>query len=108
MGTAPQEILADKNKSVPDVKLPMKSKQELLKMLAEADADVAQGRVAPVESTFSAVREKANFDQKESTSDELEAKLDEADEAAAASDVRYTEDDVFSRVKARIHGEKSR
>ena len=35
----------------------MKSELELLKMLAEADEDVAQGRVAPVEGTFSSIRE---------------------------------------------------
>jgi len=32
--------------------------------------------------------------------DELELKLDEADRAAAASDVRYAHDEVFSRLKA--------
>ena len=31
--------------------------------------------------------------------DELELKLDEADRMAAASDVRYTHDEVFSRLK---------
>ena len=34
----------------------MKSELELLRMLAEAEEDVAQGRVAPVEDTFSSVR----------------------------------------------------
>jgi prevent-host-death family protein len=31
--------------------------------------------------------------------DDIELKLDEADRAAAASDVRYTHDEVFSRLK---------
>jgi prevent-host-death family protein len=31
--------------------------------------------------------------------DGLEQKLDEADSAAAASDIRYTHDEVFSRLK---------
>ena len=35
--------------------------------------------------------------------DNLELRLDEADKAAAASDVRYSEE-VFDRVRARIHG----
>ena len=34
----------------------MKGELELLKMLADAEEDVAQGRVAPVESTFAAIR----------------------------------------------------
>lgn len=36
--------------------------------------------------------------------DNLELRLDEADKAAAASDVRYSEEEVFDRVRARIHG----
>lgn len=35
----------------------MKSELELLKMLAEAEEDVVHGRVAPVEETFSSIRE---------------------------------------------------
>ena len=36
--------------------------------------------------------------------DEVEYKLDEADRAAAASNERYTHDELFSRLKADIHG----
>ena len=36
--------------------------------------------------------------------DDVELKLDEADRAAAASDVRYTHEEVFSRLKAGLHG----
>ena len=39
--------------------------------------------------------------------DEIEMKLDEADKAAAADSVRYTEDEVFSRVRNRIHERKA-
>jgi prevent-host-death family protein len=35
--------------------------------------------------------------------DDLELKLDEADRAAAASDVRYAHNEVFSRLKAGLH-----
>ena len=35
---------------------------------------------------------------------EIEMKLDEADRAAALSEIRYTEDEVFGRVRNRIHG----
>jgi prevent-host-death family protein len=36
--------------------------------------------------------------------DDLELKLDEADHAAAASDVRYAHDEVFSRLKEGLRG----
>lgn len=36
----------------------MKAELELLRMLAEADAEIREGRVAPLESTFSEIREK--------------------------------------------------
>jgi prevent-host-death family protein len=34
----------------------------------------------------------------------IEMKLDEADHAAAASDVRYTHEEVFGRLKKKYHG----
>jgi len=36
--------------------------------------------------------------------DDIELKLDEADYAAAASDVRYTHAEVFSRLRESLHG----
>ena len=36
--------------------------------------------------------------------DDLELKLDEADRAASASDVRHTHTEVFSRLKEGLHG----
>ena len=36
--------------------------------------------------------------------DGIERKLDEADKAAATSDVRYSADEVFKRARERIHG----
>ena len=38
--------------------------------------------------------------------DEVELKLDEADRQAEATDVRYTHEEVFSRVRARINDGK--
>ena len=35
---------------------------------------------------------------------DIEMKLDEADKEAEMADVRYTGDEVFSRVRERIHG----
>ena len=39
--------------------------------------------------------------------DEVELKLDEADVAASISDERYTADEVFQRVRERLHGKKA-
>jgi len=36
--------------------------------------------------------------------DDIEVKLDEADDAAAASDVRYTHEEVFAKLKKRANG----
>ena len=38
---------------------------------------------------------------------EVELRLDEADKAAAGSDVRYTEDEVFANVRRRMQEEKA-
>ena len=34
--------------------------------------------------------------------EEIETKLDEADKAAVEDDVRYTSDEIFSRVRERV------
>lgn len=38
--------------------------------------------------------------------DDLEMKLDEADKEADSTDIRYMHDEVFSKVKAKINGER--
>ena len=48
-----------------------------------------------------------SLEQYAALTDEIEMKLDEADKAAAADSVRYTEDKVFSRVRNRIHERKA-
>lgn len=48
-----------------------------------------------------------SLEQYAALTDEIEMKLDEADKAAAADSVRYTEDEVFSRVRNRIHERKT-
>jgi prevent-host-death family protein len=45
-----------------------------------------------------------NLEQYASLTDDIETKLDEADRAAAASDIRYTHEEVFSRLKKRSNG----
>ena len=44
------------------------------------------------------------LEQYAALTDEIEMKLDEVDRAAALSEIRYTEDEVFGRVRNRIHG----
>ncbi|MFR4988701.1 type II toxin-antitoxin system Phd/YefM family antitoxin [Anaerotruncus colihominis] len=44
-----------------------------------------------------------SLEQYSALTDELEFKLDEADRAAALSDVRYSGEEVFGRVRKRIH-----
>lgn len=48
-----------------------------------------------------------SLEQYAALTDEIEMKLDEADKAVAADSVRYTEDEVFSRVRNRIHERKA-
>lgn len=48
-----------------------------------------------------------SLEQYAALTDEAEMKLDEADKTAVADSVRYTEDEVFSRVRNRIHERKA-
>ena len=48
-----------------------------------------------------------SIEQYSALTDDIEMKMDEADKAAAISDVRYTGDEVFKRVRGRIHGRKA-
>ena len=44
-----------------------------------------------------------SVEQYSALTDDIEHKLDEADEAAKSSDVRYSASQVFGRVRSRIH-----
>ena len=48
-----------------------------------------------------------SLDQYSRMSDETELKLDEADIAASISSERHTAEEVFSRVRERLHGQKA-
>ena len=48
-----------------------------------------------------------SIEQYSALTDDVELKLDEADRAADSSDVRYSGDEVFKRVRGRIHGRKA-
>lgn len=48
-----------------------------------------------------------SLEQYAALTDETELKLEEADRAASTDDVRFTEDEVFGRVRNRIHERKA-
>lgn len=48
-----------------------------------------------------------SLEQYSALTDEVELKLDEADRAADSSDIRYTGEEVFERVRKRIHEPKA-
>ncbi|MCI7472156.1 MAG: type II toxin-antitoxin system Phd/YefM family antitoxin [Clostridiales bacterium] len=48
-----------------------------------------------------------SLEQYAALTDEVELRLDEADRAAAADSVRYTEEEVFGRVRNRLHERKA-
>lgn len=48
-----------------------------------------------------------SLEQYAEMTDEIELKLDEADMAANITSERYTADEVFSRVRERLHGKKA-
>ena len=48
-----------------------------------------------------------SIEQYSALTDEVELKLDEADRMADSTDVRYSGDEVFNRVRGRIHGRKA-
>lgn len=47
-----------------------------------------------------------SIEQYSALTDEVELKLDEADRMADSTDIRYSGDEVFKRVRGRIHGRK--
>ena len=48
-----------------------------------------------------------SLEQYAALTDEVELRLGEADRAAAADSVRYTEEEVFGRVRSRLHERKA-
>jgi PHD/YefM family antitoxin component YafN of YafNO toxin-antitoxin module len=48
-----------------------------------------------------------SIEQYSALTDDIELKLDEADKAASTSDVRYSGEEVFKRVRSRIHERKA-
>lgn len=48
-----------------------------------------------------------SLEQYAALTDETEMKLDEADKAAAADATRYTEEEIFGRVRRRLHAKEA-
>ena len=48
-----------------------------------------------------------SIEQYSALTDDIELKLDEADQAAESSNLRYSGDEVLKRARGRIHGRKA-
>ena len=48
-----------------------------------------------------------SIEQYSAQTDDIELKLDEADQAAESSNLRFSGDEVFKRARGRIHGRKA-
>ncbi|MEE0771831.1 MAG: type II toxin-antitoxin system Phd/YefM family antitoxin [Anaerovoracaceae bacterium] len=77
---------------------------DLRNKFTEIEAIVKQGE--PVYLTKNGYGSMVVLDLKQyaALTDDIEMKLDEADMAAEADEIRYSADEVFSRVRERIHG----
>lgn len=77
---------------------------DLRNKFAEIETIVKQGE--PVYLTKNGYGSMVVLDLKQyaALTDDIEMKLDEADMAAEADGIRYSADEVFSRVRERIHG----
>lgn len=77
---------------------------DLRNKFTEIEAIVKQGE--PVYLTKNGYGSMVVLDLKQyaALTDDIEMKLDEADMAAEADEIRYSADEAFSRVRERIHG----
>jgi prevent-host-death family protein len=48
-----------------------------------------------------------SIEQYAALTEDIEQKLDEADRAAEATDIRYSGEEVFNRARGRVHGRKA-
>ena len=80
---------------------------DLRNMFTEIEESVKKGEPVYLTKNGYGSMVVLSLEQYAALTDEIEMKLDEADKAAAADSVRYTEDEVFSRVRNRIHERKA-
>ena len=80
---------------------------DLRNKFTEIERTVKRGKPVYLTKNGYGSRVVLSLEQYSALTDDVEMKLDEADKEAALTDVRYTEEEVFQRVKERIHGRKT-
>ncbi len=80
---------------------------DLRNKFPEIEHLVKQGNPVYLTKNGSGAMVVLSLEQYAALTDEVELKLDEADRAASATNVRYTEEEVFGRVRERIHGRQA-
>ena len=80
----------------------IKPVSDLRNKFPEVESAVNSGRPVYLTKNGYGVMVVLSLEKYAELTDDFETKLDEADRAAAASDVRYTHEEVFSRLKEGI------
>ena len=80
---------------------------DLRNKFSEIEETVKSGQPVYLTKNGYGSRVVLSLEQYAALTDEVELRLDEADRAAAADSVRYTEEEVFGRVRSRLHERKA-
>ena len=80
---------------------------DLRNKFTEIENEVKQGQPVYLTKNGYGSMVVLSLEQYAALTDEIEIKLDEADKAATADGARYTEDEVFNRVRKRVNGNKA-
>lgn len=80
---------------------------DLRNKFTEIENEVKQGQPVYLTKNGYGSMVVLSLEQYAALTDEIETKLDEADKAAAADGARYTEDEVFGKVRKRVNGHKA-
>ena len=80
---------------------------DLRNKFSEIEETVKSGQPVYLTKNGSGSMVVLSLEQYAALTDEVELRLDEADRAAAADSVRYTEEEVFGRVRSRLHERKA-
>ena len=82
----------------------IKPVSDLRNKFPEIESSVNNGNPVYLTKNGYGVMVVMSLEQYAELTDDLEIKLDEADRAAVVSDVRYTHEEMFSRLRENIHG----
>ena len=77
---------------------------DLRNKFTEIEESVKQGKPVYLTKNGYGSMVVLSLEQYASLTDEIEMKLDEADKAAGADSGRYTEEEIFGRMRERING----